>query len=82
MTKSQGAVPQAIIFFLGIALSLPDEINIGIMLLKAFSQSTAATVTAQNILNSGINSLNILGFALMLESILGIFLSAKNGNWI
>ncbi len=62
-------------FVAGVVLNIPDVNRIGIMFLESLKPATNGAAT--QIIDSGINTLNILGFGLLIVGILGITVEIK-----
>ena len=75
--KTQGAIISAIIFIIGIALALPNEANIGVMVLEALMKVPESNID----LGGMIFSIKLLGWFLIIGDIINIIFQAKKGNW-
>jgi len=75
--NAQGVIISVIIFMVGIVLALPDEVNIGVMILEELQKNLDSNVD----LSGTIISLKILGVFLIIGDVVNIVLQAKKGNW-
>ena len=83
---AKGAIAALIIFVVGIALNLPNEINIGIIILNSFKPiicgSQTGVVVACSALNAGIVAIRILGIGLIVGNLFYIIKQVRKGNCI
>lgn len=80
-----GAIPLIIIFFLGIAFALPDEANIGVMILEEMNKSMcsgnlAGSELACKSITPSIITMRILAILVTLGDLAFIVSQIKEGN--
>lgn len=81
MTKKLGAIPALIVFIIGILLALPDEANMGIMIIERFQTNYDVDNPTYKIYQNSKLGLRILGFALIMADIGYVILQFKKGNY-
>ena len=82
---NEGFIPAVIIFVLSIAIMLPSEANIGIMIIHEFDNALCDENTADNVACKQIGfyiiMLRIIGFLMFVGDILYMRNQLKEGNW-
>jgi hypothetical protein len=88
MSRNQGAIPKLILFItpilLGILFNVPDEVNIGVMILKAFQPTVQSmgNEMATRMLEQQIFFLHIFGWALIIVEILVIVILFRRRQYV
>lgn len=82
---AKGVITALIIFVVGIALNLPSEANIGVIILSSLKSvicdSQTGVIAVCNTLKFGIVAIRILGVGLIVGDILYIVTQIKKGNF-
>lgn len=81
MSNGDGAIPALIIFLVGIALSLPDPINIGIIIMQGLQQNTEPGTFPYEFGQTLISEMRIIGIFAIILSLLGIIVQARQGKY-
>ena len=79
------AIPALVIFVLGVALTLPSEANIGVMIIEAMDDSLCSDDQSQNNvacqkMGMYIWALRIIGILMVVGDIYYIYSQFKEGN--
>jgi len=88
MSEPKGAIPRLIIFIFGLILGfwllIPSQINIGIMILRAFQlglQSIPNSEMANQMIEQYIFWLQILGVMLIIADAIGIYVQFRRKEY-
>jgi len=88
MSQNEGAIPKLVgfitFFILGVAFNVPDEFNIGVMILEAFRPvaQTVENPMAVSVVDQYILYIHLLGiFCFILDIVIIISLFRKKQYW-
>ncbi len=71
-----GAIVASIVFIIGLWLAIPGPAELGVLILSSFSPIATDPISSQA-MNNGILALQIMGIAMIIGDLVGIFLMFK-----
>ena len=84
--SKQAAIPALIVFVLGIALALPSEANIGVMVIQSMDNALCDNSNQENVACQQMGmytwTLRIIGFLMIIGDIIYIGIQFKEGNFL
>jgi len=82
--SKQAAIPALIVFVLGIALALPSEANIGVMVIQSMDDALCDNSNQENVacqqMGMNIWTLRIIGFLMIIGDVIYIGTQFREGN--
>jgi len=84
--SKQAAIPALIVFVLGIALALPSEANIGVMVIESIDDALCNDTNTDNVACEQmwmyIWTIRIIGILMVVGDIIYIGIQFKEGNFL